>query len=290
MQLTVASGKGGVGKSSISASLLYIFSKSMKIVAVDADADTPNLGILLGVDRWDGEEPLTGERVAVIDPVKCTGCGICAKHCPYECIEPGGKYYIVNEVLCEGCNVCSVVCPEESVISFKPIVPGYVRLGKTRFGFPLYSGELLPGRPNSGKLVFKTKQLAKEVSSDIMVVDAAAGIGCSVIASVNGSDLVLVVVEPTRASLSDAFRLLKIVEHFGLKAVAVVNKFDINEEFSREIEKELGKKGVPTLGVIPYDRSVLDAVVMGKPPVEVYPDAPFSAALRNLADSLKKFF
>ena len=290
MQLTVASGKGGVGKSSISASLSYIFSESMKVVAVDADADTPNLGILLGVDRWNGEEPLTGERVAVIDPVKCTGCGACAQHCPYECIKPEERHYIVNEVLCEGCNVCSVVCPEENVISFKPVVPGYVKFGKTRFGFPLYSGELLPGRPNSGKLVFKTKQLAKEVPSDIMVVDAAAGIGCSVIASVNGSDLVLVVVEPTKASLSDAFRLLKIVEHFGLKAVAVVNKFDINEEFSREIEKKLEERKVPTLGVIPYDKSVVDAVVVGRPPVEVHPDAPFSAAVRNLAENLKKFF
>ena len=288
VQLTVASGKGGVGKSSISASLSYLFSKEMSIVSVDADADTPNLGILLGVDRWEGEEPLEGERVAVIDPEKCTGCGVCAENCPYECIYPEGNHYSVNEVLCEGCNVCSIVCPEEGVISFKPAVPGSVRFGKTKFGFPLYSGELLPGRPNSGKLVFKTKQLAKRETSDLMVVDAAAGIGCSVIASLNGSDLVLVVLEPTKASLSDAERLLKIVEHFNLNAVAVINKFDVNEEFSKEIERELELKGVQTVGFIPYDRSVVDAVVSGRPPVEAYPDSTFSAAVREVAVRLKE--
>lgn len=289
MQITVASGKGGVGKSSISASLSYLFSQSFKLVAVDADADTPNLEILLGVEEWEGKEPLPGERVAVIDPEKCTGCGVCAENCPYECIYPENGYFRVNEVLCEGCNVCSIVCPEDGVISFKPAVPGYVKFGETRFGFPLFTGELLPGRPNSGKLVFKAKQMAREVPSDITVVDAAAGIGCSVIASVNGSDLVLVVVEPTKASLSDAERLLKLVEHFNLRAVAVVNKFDVNREFSLEVERVLKNRGVETIGFIPYDRSVVDAVVSGRPPVEAYPDSPFSAALKEVAERLKEF-
>ena len=288
MQITVASGKGGVGKSSISASLSYLFSRSFKVVAVDADADTPNLEILLGVEEWEGKEPLTGERVAVIDPEKCSGCGVCAGNCPYECIYPENGYFRVNEVLCEGCNVCSIVCPEDGVISFRPSIPGYVKFGKTRFGFPLFTGELLPGRPNSGKLVFKAKQMAREVPSDITVVDAAAGIGCSVIASVNGSDLVLVVVEPTKASLSDAERLLKVVDHFNLRAAAVINRFDVNREFSLEVERVLKERGVETIGHIPYDRSVVEAVVSGRPPVEVYPDSPFSAAVREIAERLKE--
>ncbi len=288
MQLTVASGKGGVGKSSITSSLAYLLSKGRKIVALDADADTPNLEILLNVENWKEKRPFEGERVAVIDPKKCTGCGICALHCPYECIYPESGYYRVNEILCEGCNVCSIVCPHEDVISFKPTVPGYVKWGITSYGFPLVTAELLPGRPNSGKLVFEAKKRAKQFERDLLLIDAAAGIGCSVIASLNGSDYVLVVVEPTEVSLFDAERLLKIVNHFGLKAVAVINKFDVNRDFSERLESHFEEKGIKVVGKIPYDRSVVEALIRGKPVVEEYPGSPFSKALERVVQSLEE--
>ncbi|WP_457567669.1 nucleotide-binding protein [Desulfurobacterium sp.] len=289
MQITVSSGKGGVGKSSITASLLYLLNKEINLVAVDADADTPNLDILLGVNRWIGEEPLSGERVAVIDGDMCNGCGICAENCPYECIEKAGRAYKVNEVLCEGCNVCSIVCPHDFVISFKDTVPGVVRWGETAYGFKLVSAYLFPGRPNSGKLVFKAKKRAESLDAEFIVVDAAAGIGCSVVASVNGSDFVIVVVEPTEVSISDAKRLVKVLDHFGLKRAAVINKFDINSEFVPVVEDFLRESKADILGYVPYDRSVVNAMLEGKPVVEAFPDSPFSLALREVYDRLKEF-
>jgi len=224
MQITVASGKGGVGKSSITSSLSMLFSRENRITVVDADADTPNLEILLSLSKWREKVPLKGERVAEIDSKKCTGCGVCALHCPYECIYPEKNYFKVEEILCEGCNVCSIVCPEKEIISFKPSVPGFVKWGTTSYGFNLVMAELLPGRPNSGKLVFEAKKKASEFDSEITIIDSAAGIGCSVVASLNGSDLAIIVVEPTDASLSDAKRLFRIVNQFRIKALGIINK------------------------------------------------------------------
>ena len=288
MQLTVASGKGGVGKSSITASLAFLLSKNREIVALDADADTPNLEILLNVKEWTEKKPFEGERVALIDSQKCTGCGICAVHCPYECIYPEDNHYRINEILCEGCNVCSVVCPEENVINFKPTVPGYVKWGMTSYGFPIITAELLPGRPNSGKLVFEAKKKAKQFDCDLLLVDAAAGIGCSVIASINGSDYVIVVVEPTEISLFDAERLLKIVDHFRVKALAIINKSDVNRDFSEKIEILFERKDIEVIGKIPYDRAVVEALIKGKPVVEVFPGSPFSKAIEKIASTLEE--
>jgi MinD superfamily P-loop ATPase len=289
MQIAVASGKGGVGKSSITSSLSLLFSKESKITVVDADADTPNLEILLNVKEWKEKTPLKGERVAEIDPQKCTGCGICSLHCPYECIYPEENYFKVEEVLCEGCNVCSIVCPERDVISFKPSIPGYVKWGITNYGFNLVMAELLPGRPNSGKLVFEAKKRASEFKSEVTLIDSAAGIGCSVIASLNGSDLAVVIVEPTDASLSDGKRLLKIVNQFGIKAVGIINKFDINPEFSDRIKRDLESEGIPVIGKLPYDKSVVESVVKGKPPIEAFPDSPFSNSMLEIFEKLKSF-
>ncbi len=290
MQLTVASGKGGVGKSSITASLSFLLSQDINLVSLDADADTPNLEILLKVERWEGKKPFEGERIAVIDPSKCTGCGICAKHCPYECIYPEDNHYKVSEILCEGCNVCSIVCPEKGTINFKPTIPGFVKWGKTSYGFPLVTAELLPGRPNSGKLVFEAKKVARKFNHDLLLIDAAAGIGCSVIASINGSDYVLVVVEPTEVSLTDAQRLLKITEHFKVKTFAVINKFNINEEYTKQLEKFFSERNIKVVGRIPYDKSAVEALIKGEPAVKAYPDSPFSNAVKKLTENLKQIF
>ncbi|SMP06294.1 MinD superfamily P-loop ATPase, contains an inserted ferredoxin domain [Desulfurobacterium pacificum] len=288
MQLTVASGKGGVGKSSITASLSFLLSKSVKLVSLDADADTPNLEILLKVKSWEGKKPFEGERIAVINPSKCIGCGICAEHCPYECIYPESNYYKISEILCEGCNVCSMVCPEKETISFKPTIPGFVKWGKTIYGFPLVTAELLPGRPNSGKLVFEAKKIAKNFDHDLLLIDAAAGIGCSVIASINGSDYTIVVVEPTEISFSDAKRLLKITDHFKVKTLAVINKFNVNEEYSKRLEEFFTERNIRVIGKIPYDKSVVEALVKGEPAIKTFPDSPFSKAVKKVAENLKE--
>ncbi len=286
MQITVASGKGGVGKSSISSSLIYLLSRKHKVVAVDADADAPNLSIIFGVKDWDFEEPLKGGRVAVIDKDRCTGCKICERHCPYECIYDVGSYCKVEEVICEGCNVCSLVCPHDDVISFKPSISGVIRGKKTDYGFHLISADLFPGRPNSGKLVFREKEIAREKaeeeSTDYIIIDSAAGIGCQVIASINGSDLLVCVVEPTPSSLYDLRRLVSVASHFNIKSCIVINKFNVNEKFLDEIYAYAERESVEVIGKIHYDDSVINSVLMGKPVAEAFPDSPFSNAIREL--------
>jgi MinD superfamily P-loop ATPase len=286
MQITIASGKGGVGKSSITSSLIYLISKSKKVIAVDADADAPNLSIVFGVRDWDFEKPLEGGRVAVISSDKCKGCGICQEHCPYECIYRKGQIYRVEEVICEGCNVCSLVCPYDDVISFKPSISGVVKGRKTDYGFYLISADLFPGRPNSGKLVFMEKQIAREKAEEenanYIIIDSAAGIGCQVIASINGSDALICVVEPSPSSFNDFKRLLKVAEHFKIKVYLLINKFDINEKFTKSILAFAEEEEIEPIGNIPYDDHVIKAISAGKPVCELFPDSPFSVAIKEV--------
>ncbi|AHF80464.1 nucleotide-binding protein [Thermococcus paralvinellae] len=290
MQIVIASGKGGVGKSTVAASLIYLLKDRYKLIVVDADADAPNLHLLFGVEKWEEEKELTGAKVARINQDTCIRCGICYERCPYESIKLVDGKYVVNELTCEGCGVCKLVCPVRGTITLEEARSGVIKKTTTRYGFPLISAQLDVGRPNSGKLVTEEKEWAKRIMQeqrlDHMIVDSAAGIGCQVIASIGGADVAILVAEPTPASLSDVKRVYKVVQHFREPAYLIINKADINPGF-KGLYEFAEQEGIPILGEIPYDRAIPYSMTMLKPFVEAFPESKASKALKEIAKAVE---
>jgi len=264
MRIVVASGKGGVGKSMLASALAMLYAKENKVVACDCDADAPNLGLWLGVEDYDSVEKVSTSSRAVIDYGKCVNCGKCAETCRFNAIKMQEGKPVANYFLCEGCGACELVCPQKA-ITMKSVQNGAVRVRRNASGIPLYSGQLFPGETGSGKIVEEIRKRAEKEEHEVMVLDAAAGIGCPVIASVRGCDRAVLVTEPTPSGLADLKRALTLVEHFNLPYQLVVNKWDANKETTAAIEEEFGEK---VIGKLSYDRKVIDSIVRLKPILE----------------------
>lgn len=289
MEIVVASGKGGVGKSLISSNLIRILGEEFRIAGVDADADAPNLHIIFNINRWDFEKNLSGAKVAVVDFSKCIKCGLCRNVCVYDALE-WKDFPVIKEYICEGCYACGVICPTKA-ISLKDVESGVVRYVATQFGY-IISAELEVGRPNSGKLVSEEKNIARkfldEKKVDHIIIDSAAGIGCQVIASLSSADIAILVAEPTKASLSDLMRVHSVVEHFGIKSYIILNKYgmggspEIIERFARE-------KGIEIIGKIPYDSTVPKSLSARKPLVDLYPQSKATKKIREIVEAVRNF-
>ena len=292
VELVVASGKGGVGKSTVTASLAVLLAeKGARFVAVDADAEAPNLHILLGVEEWSRVEPYYEGRVAYIRDDICLGprCGICVRECPYGAVEERDGRLWINPWICEGCLTCSLACPVKAIRYRFRVQAGWIRVAKrTGYGFPLVSSEIVPGRPNSGKLVTEVKNIGKGMlgGNGLLLVDAAAGIGCQVISSLTGAQLAILVAEPTPASLSDLKRVHKLAKHFGIASMLVINRYDLNPDVVPEIEEYAERENIPVIGRIPYDEAVPRAAAAGKPIVVYEPGSPAARELRRIAELL----
>ena len=288
VELVVASGKGGTGKSTFTSSLAVIASRrGIPLVAADADAEAPNLHILLGVEEWDEEEPYTEGRIAYIREDLCTQCGVCAEVCPLGAVELVGGRYRINPFICEGCITCSINCPERAIRYRFRVRAGTIRVRRrTSYGFPLVSGEIVPGRPNSGKLVTEVKNRAHKIleGDGLILVDAAAGVGCQVISSLTGAHLAVLVAEPTPAGLSDLVRIHRLTKHFLIAPMLVVNKYDISSEMLEEILAYARRENIPLMGLIPYDPAVPRSMARGRPVVEEYPESPAARAIREAAE------
>ncbi len=290
VELVVASGKGGVGKSLVTSSLAIVSaSNNSKLVVADADAEAPNQHIVLGVNDWDVIEPYYEGRIAYILEDKCTNCGICAEICSLGAVElKQGKYWI-NPYICEGCITCSINCPDHAIRYRHKIVAGWIRIkNNTIYGFPLVSGEIAPGRPNSGKLVTEIKNRASKIIGDegLVLVDAAAGIGCQVISSLTGAQLSLLVTEPTPAGFSDLKRIHRLTKHFMIAPMLIINKFNINEDFISVIEDYARRENIPIMGLIPYDPNVPKSMARGVPLLKAYPKTPAAVALREISEKI----
>jgi len=288
VELVVASGKGGVGKSTLTATLALTLARhGYRLVAVDADAEAPNLHLVLGVDRWDHEEPVYEGRVAYIVEELCTRCNICAEVCPYGAVEIHGGRYRINPWICEGCITCSAACPPKAIRYRFNVKSGVIRVAeKTRYSFPLVGAESVPGRPNSGKLVTEAKNRGKAIlgPEGVLLVDAAAGIGCQVISSLTGAQLALLVAEPTLASLSDLKRVHRLTKHFGIAPMLVINKYDLNPDVTPLIEEYAEKENIPVIGRIPFDPKVPESMVKGVPLIEYSPDSPAAREMERIAE------
>jgi MinD superfamily P-loop ATPase len=262
LKLVVGSGKGGVGKSMLASSLALLFSKNRKVVACDCDVDAPNLGLWLGITDYDEREKIsTSEKARIIDQRNLDDKIL--EVCNFRAIKKVDGKYVINPFLCEGCGACKIVYPD--AIELKPVKNGELRLKKTKYEFPLVFGQLYPGEAGSGKIVEKLRKKAEKFNFDVMILDAAAGIGCPVIASVRGCDYAVLITEPTPSGFSDLKRILEVVNHFSISYGIVINKWDIYPKLSEKIEKWSGKK---FLGKMPYDKKVIDAIVNLKPVIK----------------------
>jgi len=280
MKILVASGNGGVGKSMLASSLALLYLKKNKIVVCDCDVDAPNTGLWLGETKSDSIEKISTSFKAKIDLEKCTKCGKCKDVCMFFAIEKNENYHI-NPFLCEGCGACQIICPVNA-ITLNSVKNGEIRIRNTKYDFPLVSAQLYPGEAGSGKIIEQLRKKAEEFDHDIMILDAAAGTGCPVIASLRGCDYVVLVTEPTPSGFSDLKRILEVVNHFKIPYGVVINKWDIYPKLSKKIEKWAKNK---ILGRISYDKNVIECIVNLKP--VIFSDSKVVNEIREIFSHLK---
>ncbi len=285
MKIAVASGKGGVGKSMVASALAMLFAEERKIIAVDCDVDAPDLGIWLGIGKLGKGEKISTSEKAVIDYSKCIRCGKCAQVCRFGAMTFGGpktqdpKPHLLS-YLCEGCGACEVFCPV-GAIHQEEVKNGEIITRETEHGFPLVTGLLYPGETGSGKVVTELKRRAESFEHDLMILDSAAGIGCPVIASLNGVDYAVLVTEPTPSGFSDLQRVLEIVRHFNVPYGIVINKWDINKDMSAEIEEWAGDR---LLGKLPFDKKVFLSISELEPIMQG--DSSVASEMKKIFESL----
>ncbi len=266
-ELVVISGKGGTGKTSITAAFASL---APSAVLADCDVDAADLHLVLGPTIRQ-EFDFSGGRQARILSEKCIGCGRCLRMCRFGAISfdgPGNdviaKTYRVDPVSCEGCKVCVEFCPADA-IAFESAINGKWFVSDTRFG-PMVHAKLGVAEENSGKLVTlirrEAKQIAEQQKRDLLIIDGSPGIGCPVIASVTGADLVLVVTEPTLSGQHDLERVAQLTAGFGIKTLVCINKADINPEMTERICRQVQDKNLKVVGRIPYDDAFTRAQIM----------------------------
>lgn len=258
-KLLVLSGKGGTGKTTTSAA--FIKFSGAKAIA-DCDVDAPNLHIVAGLKEEPETSDFMGSDKAYIDPEKCIGCGACMERCRFDSIRMvDGKCQIL-EYACEGCGVCEAVCPAEA-IHLETDRAGHLYL--YRGDRTLSTAKLKMGRGNSGKLVSDVKLALIHAAGDeeLAIIDGSPGIGCPVISSVSGVDMVLIVAEPSMSGVSDLERILKTASILQTKVAVCVNKFDTNREKTEAIVNLCHEKDIPFVGKIPYDKKASEAINAG---------------------------
>ena len=269
--IVVLSGKGGVGKSSITASLALAISKSHLIVCADCDVDTSNLSLLFNISeqKYSEWKNLSTNQIAFVDKVKCINCNKCIDTCYFNALKLSEGYPKVKEFGCEGCGACELVCPTKA-ISLKKIDNAKIGFAKTKYGFLIASAQLMSGFSGSGKVVYEVRKKAKEISpnSEITLIDASAGIGCPVIASVTGNDYALLVTEPSPSGFSDLKRALSVVNHFSMKKGIIINKYDINPYLSDKIANFAKENSISLLAKIPFDKEFVRAMTAMVPLID----------------------
>jgi MinD superfamily P-loop ATPase len=261
-EVVVLSGKGGTGKTSFVGSFAAL---AKGAVLADCDVDAADLHLLLQPARREKHEFWSGQTAFIAED-RCTQCGLCQELCRFKAI----KDFRVDPISCEGCGFCSRICPTEA-ITMKENLAGHWFISDTRYG-PLVHAQLGVAQENSGKLVATVRQQAKIVAErqrlDYIISDGPPGIGCPVISSLSGANLALLVTEPTLSGIHDLERVLGVCQHFGVPALVCINKYDINEDNTHQIERYCLSQGVEVAARIPFDNTVTKAMVAGLPVVE----------------------
>lgn len=277
MEIAVISGKGGTGKSSVSAAFATM---QPNVVLADCDVDAANLYILFNPIH-EKEEVFVSVYKAVVDKDSCTNCGLCIDYCRFDAIHDVEGEVLIDETACDGCKLCSRVCPSEA-ISMIPEDKSRMYSGTFRNGKMVY-GRLSPGEENSGRLVDMVREEAKNVAKannlDTIIIDGPPGIGCSVISTITGVNKVVIVTEPTLSGLHDLKRTIEVVSKFRLTKTVIINKYDLNTEMANNIENYCKSQDVSVIAKLPFDRVVVDAMVNCKSVIEYAPDSEIAALL-----------
>lgn len=280
-ELTVISGKGGTGKTSLAGSFAALAQGTA--VLVDGDVDAANLSLITNPGLLETHE-FSASREAVIDPGKCNECGLCIDLCRFNAVS---EKYVVNGIDCEGCGVCFHACPHDAV-TMEEKLSGHWFVSKTRYGM-LVHARLGVAEENSGKLVTIIRNRASEIAAgsrkERIIIDGPPGIGCPVIASMAGVDGTLIVTEPTLSGIHDLERVLSVCRHFRVQAAVCVNRFNLDESNTRAIEDYCIKESISLAGRIPFDRVFVDALLRGVPVVE-YTDGPVSRSIEAIWEKI----
>jgi MinD superfamily P-loop ATPase len=267
-EIVVISGKGGTGKTSITASFAMLGGDD--VVLADCDVDAADMHLLMQPDFDYSEDFYSGE-LAYIDQSNCTLCGKCARLCRYEAISLKNKQYFVDPLSCEGCGYCARICPTEAIIN-KERLAGKWFISNIKSGSIMVHARLGVGADNSGKLVAKVKSEAKDIAFEerksFILIDGSPGIGCPVVSSLAGANFVVFVTEASFSGLHDLKRVNKLVKKFNIKSACIINKTDINPSICNEIVEFLKEENIVHLSDLPYDENFTKAMVQGLTIVE----------------------
>lgn len=286
-EIAVVSGKGGTGKSSISAAFATLGSP---IMLADCDVDAANLYLLFEPEQKE-EIVYIGGNKAVVNHSLCNMCRICVTQCRFDAISAHDNRIVINETSCDGCFLCSRICPE-GAIRMEKSDKSRLFAGSFRNGQMVY-GRLAPGEENSGKLVSmvreKAKSLAKENNLDTIILDGPPGIGCPVISTLTGVSRVVIVTEPTISGFHDMTRIIEIVQKFKIQPLIIINKFDLNQEMADEISEWCNQKGIVVVGCLPFSVDFVDAMVQQKSIIEYNNNTKISDAIRLIYNKIIKY-
>lgn len=274
MKVAVVSGKGGTGKSTVTASFIALADKKgYDVTAIDCDTDASNLFLVYNPKIDFEKHFLTGVH-AVIDQDKCSRCGICYNNCAFDAISRTDDGFYIDPVSCDGCKLCARLCPNGAISLIKSD-SSMIYGGKFQHGYMLY-GRMSPGEENSGKMVSAIREISREkiydTNSDssakatenkdsIEILDGPPGIGCPVISTLTGIDKIVVVTEPTLSGLSDMKRVIELANAFSCEIFVIINKYDLNTKVADNIELWCKTKGIPVITKIPFDRQMINAII-----------------------------
>lgn len=284
MELAIISGKGGTGKSSISAAFT---SMQQPVMLADCDVDAANMFILFNPTHEEEQVYIGGEK-AVIDYDRCNNCGLCISYCRFDAIKCVNNIVHILEEVCDGCKLCSRICPFEA-ISIVQNDKSRMYSGSFRYGKMVY-GRLAPGEENSGKLVniirAKAREIAKKHNIENIIIDGPPGIGCAVVSTITGTDHTLIVTEPSASALHDLKRTIDICNKFNLKIWVTINKADINPDMTEHIIQYCKENNIAIAGLIPFNKSVVEAMVQCKTIMEYRPESLAAKAIITIYNNI----
>ena len=285
-EIIVLSGKGGTGKSSLSAAFASL---AAKIVVADCDGDAANMHLILDPDNYKEEVYISGES-AQINYEQCTNCGLCMQYCRFDAIHKTNDRIEISEISCDGCKLCYRVCRFQAI--------SMVQSDRSRwFEAQIDNGKLIharlaPGEDNSGKLVSivrdRAREVAFDINSELILIDSPPGIGCPVISSLTGTDTVLLVTEPSQSGLHDLKRIVELVKQFRIEAFVVINKFDLNTSLSLQIENWCTENKIKLAGKIPFDKQFIEAMLNNMSIIELAPESSLSSEIKRIWNKLTK--